>query len=79
MVIKRGEIGIRDLVDSRPQGDEVARGITEALKEVKTDVAMVARIVGTNQEEGNRILAEAHIATAPTFAEAVQIAVKMAK
>ncbi len=61
------------------RGDEVARGITEALKEVKTDVAMVARIVGTNQEEGNRILAEAHIATAPTFAEAVQIAVKMAK
>ncbi|MCL4504599.1 MAG: ADP-forming succinate--CoA ligase subunit beta [Chloroflexi bacterium] len=61
------------------RGDEVARGIVGALQEVQTDVALVARIIGTNQEEGNRILAEAHIATAPSFAEAVQVAVKMAK
>jgi succinyl-CoA synthetase beta subunit len=61
------------------RGDEVARGIVEALNEVKTSIPMVARIVGTNQEEGNRILAEAQIATANSFAEAVQKAVELAK
>jgi succinyl-CoA synthetase beta subunit len=61
------------------RGDEVAKGIVEALKEVNTDVPMVARIVGTNQEEGNRILAQANIATADSFAEAVQIAVELAR
>ncbi len=61
------------------RGDEVARGIIGALKEVNVSIPMVARIVGTNQEEGNRILAEAHIATAGSFAEAVQKAVEMAK
>jgi succinyl-CoA synthetase beta subunit len=59
------------------RGDEVAKGIVGALQEVQTSVPMVARIVGTNQEEGNRILAEAHIATAPSFAEAVQKAVAL--
>jgi succinyl-CoA synthetase beta subunit len=57
----------------------VAKGIVEALQEVNTDVPMVARIVGTNQEEGNRILAQANIVTADSFAEAVQIAVEMAR
>jgi succinyl-CoA synthetase beta subunit len=61
------------------RGDEVARGIVGALDEVKTDVPMVARIVGTNQEEGNRILASAHIATASSFSEAVQKAVELSK
>lgn len=61
------------------RGDEVARGIVGALSEVDARVPMVARIVGTNQEEGNRILAAANIATAASFAEAVQKAVELAK
>jgi succinyl-CoA synthetase beta subunit len=61
------------------RGDEVARGIVEALDEVKTNVPMVARIVGTNQDEGNQILASAHIATAGSFSDAVQKAVAFAK
>ena len=61
------------------RGDEVARGIVGALSEVKVSIPMVARIIGTNQEEGNRILSEAHIATAGSFSEAVQKAVEMAK
>ena len=36
--------------------DEVARGILTALAEVKTSVPMVVRLVGTNAEEGRRIL-----------------------
>ena len=61
------------------RGDEVARGILTALKEVKTKVPMVIRLVGTNAEEGRRILADAHMITAETLAEAAQKAVNVAK
>jgi succinyl-CoA synthetase beta subunit len=61
------------------RGDEVARGILAALHEVKTNVPMVARLVGTHAEEGRRILAEAHMITAETLAEAAQKAVAAAK
>ncbi len=59
--------------------DEVAKGILEALKEVKTEVPMVARLVGTNEEEGRRILNEANIPSATTLGEAAQKAVALAK
>jgi succinyl-CoA synthetase beta subunit len=59
--------------------DEVAKGILEALHEVKTDVPMVARLVGTNEEEGRRILAEARMMTATTLTEAAQKAVAAAQ
>ncbi len=55
--------------------DEVARGILAALQEVPTKVPMVARLVGTNEEEGRRILAEAKMMTATTLVEAAQKAV----
>ncbi len=41
--------------------DEVARGVLSALGEVKTQVPMVARLVGTNAEEGLQLLADAHM------------------
>lgn len=59
--------------------DEVARGILSALHEVDTRVPMVVRLVGTNAEEGRRLLAEAHMATAETLLEAAQKAVAIAK
>ncbi|HXV42974.1 MAG TPA: ADP-forming succinate--CoA ligase subunit beta [Anaerolineae bacterium] len=59
--------------------DEVARGILEALNEVKTEVPMVARLVGTNEEEGRRILAEANFPSASSLGEAAQKAVALAK
>lgn len=59
--------------------DEVARGILTALKEVPTQVPMVARLVGTHEEEGRRILAEAQMITAATLAEAAQKAVAAAR
>ncbi len=61
------------------RGDEVARGILAALQEIKTDVPMVIRLVGTNAEEGRRILADANMITAETLAEAAQKAVAVAK
>jgi succinyl-CoA synthetase beta subunit len=59
--------------------DEVARGILEALSEVKTDVPMVARLVGTNEEEGRQILAEANFPSASSLGEAARKAVELAK
>ncbi len=59
--------------------DEVARGIVAALEEVKPHVPMVARLVGTNEEEGRRILAAAKMETAKTLAEAAQKAVAAVK
>jgi succinyl-CoA synthetase beta subunit len=61
------------------RGDEVARGILEALKEVRTDVPIVGRLVGTNEKEGRKILADAHISTAATLGEAAQQAVALAR
>jgi succinyl-CoA synthetase beta subunit len=60
------------------RGDEVARGIVEALNEVKPNVPMVVRLVGTNAEEGRRILASANMITAETLAEAAEKAVAAA-
>lgn len=59
--------------------DEVARGILMALEQVKSEVPMVVRLVGTNEEEGNRLLTEAEMVTAESLTEAAQRAVSMAK
>ncbi len=61
------------------RGDEVAQGIVDGLKAVHTRVPMVARIVGTNAEEGRRILASANMITAETLEEGAQKAVAAAK
>jgi succinyl-CoA synthetase beta subunit len=58
--------------------DEVARGILSALEEVEIELPMVARLVGTNEEEGRAILAEAQMITAATLEEAAQKAVAAA-
>ena len=59
--------------------DEVAKGILEALEEVPTDIPMVARLVGTNYEEGRAILEAANFPSAQSLGEAAQKAVAMAK
>ena len=61
--------------------DEVARGIVTALQQVPTEVPMVVRLVGTNEEEGRAILASAsrRVQTASTLVEAAQKAVAAAK
>lgn len=59
--------------------DEVARGIIAALEEVPTNVPMVARLTGTNEEEGRRLLAESRLIPAMTLAEAAQKAVAAAQ
>ncbi len=59
--------------------DEVARGVLEALRQVRVEVPMVVRLAGTNEEEGRGLLAEADIETAPTLIEAAQRAVEAAR
>jgi len=61
------------------RGDEVARGIVEALAQVKTQVPMVARIVGTNAEAAREILASANMKTANSLEEGARIAVEIVK
>jgi succinyl-CoA synthetase beta subunit len=59
--------------------DEVARGILASLREIKTNVPMVVRLVGTNAEEGRQILADANMVTAVTLVDAARKAVAVAK
>ena len=61
------------------RGDLVAKGILAALEEVKPQIPMVVRLVGTNAEEGRALLADANMITAETLADAAQKAVKAAK
>lgn len=61
------------------RGDEVARGILSALKQVPSDIPMVVRLVGTNEEEGRRLLADADMETAVSLVDAAQKAIQAAK
>ncbi|MBN1886440.1 MAG: ADP-forming succinate--CoA ligase subunit beta [Thermoflexales bacterium] len=70
--------------------DEVAKGIVTALGQVPTELPMVIRLVGTNEDEGRAILAEAasasmakaappSVQTSSTLVEAARKAVAAAK
>ncbi len=61
------------------RGDEVARGILEALQTFNSNIPMIARLVGTKAAEGRQILADAQMITAESLSDAAQKAVKAAK
>lgn len=61
------------------RGDDVAKGIVAGLEQIKTEVPIVIRLVGTNSEEGRKILEEAGLKSAETLAEAAQKVVSVAK
>ncbi len=61
------------------RGDEVARGIVQALQDIASDVPMVIRLAGTNAAEGLAILADAQMETAVTLSEAATKAVAAAE
>jgi succinyl-CoA synthetase beta subunit len=65
------------------RGEEVAKGIVEALRRVELRAPIVIRLDGTNAEEGRRILADAGIPESkliskPTMLEAARTAVAIA-
>jgi succinyl-CoA synthetase beta subunit len=55
--------------------DEVARGLLAAKQEVDVKVPIVVRLVGTNEEEGRRLLQEAGIGAFTTMKEAADAVV----
>jgi len=61
------------------RGDLVAKGILSALDEIKPDIPLIVRLVGTNAKEGRELLAGAKMITAETLAEAAEKAVSAAK
>ena len=60
------------------RADDVARGILEARPAMSRDVPLVVRLVGTNEDEGIRLLADAGIQAVRSMDEAAQFAVKVA-
>jgi len=59
--------------------DEVANGILEAQKRVGLTKPMVIRLVGTNEEEGRRVLIDAGIHVLDSMEEAAQKTVELSK
>jgi succinyl-CoA synthetase beta subunit len=59
--------------------DEVARGIVSALAEHPVRPPMVIRLVGTNEEEGRKLLADADMVTASSLVEAAQKVVELVR
>jgi len=58
--------------------DEVARGIVEAIKNAEAKKLLVVRLVGTNQQEGQKILADAGIRALGSMEEAAKQTVEFA-
>jgi succinyl-CoA synthetase beta subunit len=59
--------------------DEVARGLLEAMGNIDVRVPLVIRLIGTNQEEGQKILADAGITVVETMDEAAKQVVAAAR
>lgn len=59
--------------------DEVARGLLAAMEEVKLQVPMVVRLVGTNADEGMELLKNAEMVTATTLMDAARKAVAVVR
>ena len=59
--------------------DEVAKGILVAMKLVKPKIPVIVRLVGTNKEEGMRMLEGENIITADTLFKAAELAIENAQ
>jgi succinyl-CoA synthetase beta subunit len=59
--------------------DQVARGILEVEKKIGATKPIVIRLVGTNEEEGKQILADAGIKVLESMEEAGQRVVQISK
>ena len=57
--------------------DDVASGLLEAFRQIKTDIPIVIRLTGTNEKEGRALLQGSHFHVAETMGEATQQAVAL--
>lgn len=58
--------------------DDVARGLLEAFKQIKTDIPIVIRLTGTNEKEGRALLEGTLFHVVETMGEAGKKAVELA-
>ena len=73
------EVVLINIFGGITRGDVVALGILNAIHELKPEVPMVVRLIGTNAKEGRQILSDANMITAETLTDAAQKAVAAAK
>ncbi len=59
--------------------DDIARGILMAKKEVDLDLPLVIRLIGTNEEEGRKMLEEGGFEAAENLSDAVRKVVSLAE
>lgn len=59
--------------------DHIAEGVVAARREVAVEKPIVVRMMGTNEEEGRKILKEAGVETLGSMEEAAELAVKLAE
>lgn len=59
------------------RGDDVANGLLEAFKIIKTDIPIVIRLTGTNEKEGRALLEGSAFHLAETMGEAGRMAVEL--
>lgn len=59
--------------------DEVAMGVLDVLKSTEVRKPLVIRLVGTNEEEGRRMLAEAGMYVVESMEDAVKKAIELAR
>jgi succinyl-CoA synthetase beta subunit len=61
------------------RGDDVANGLLKAFENIQTDIPVIVRLTGTNEEEGRRLLQGSQFKVAKTMSEAVKMAVDSIK
>lgn len=59
--------------------DDVANGLVAALQEIKTDLPLVVRLTGTNEEEGIKILSDFGITAMKDMTKGAREAIRLAK
>ncbi len=59
--------------------DEVARGLLSAIHDCPPNVPIIARLVGTNAEEGRNLLKDAKLTSADSISDAARLAISAAE
>lgn len=58
--------------------DDVANGIRQAFEQINTDIPVVVRLTGTNEEAGRALMRDTKLYVANTMSEATRMAVNLA-
>lgn len=61
------------------RGDEVAKGVVQAIQELNVKIPIVVRVEGTNSEQAKQILSGAHLIPADSVQEAAEKVVSLVK